>query len=217
MAAFGYARVSTSEQTTANQRQEIEHAGYKLDYWFADEGVSGTTPAGSRPKFKELLSKIRSGESLIVSKIDRLGRDALDIQKTVKELKEIGVRVHVVQLGGTDLTSAAGKMLLAMLSAFAEMERDLIVERTNAGLARARAAGKKLGRPAKTSPQQRKEIRLRLERGETVSTVARQYGISRALVIAIRADAEECNNRQEKPGGAVTHRSKKAKCREDPS
>lgn len=176
MATFGYARVSTSEQTTANQRQEIERSGYKLDYWFADEGVSGTTPACNRPKFKELLGKIRSGESLVVTKIDRLGRDALDIQKTVKDPKGLGVRVHVVQLGGTDLTSSAGKMLLAMLSAFAEMERDLIVERTNAGLARAKASGKKLGRPAKTNSFQRKDIRLRLSRGETVSAVRDNMG-----------------------------------------
>ena len=186
MATFGYARVSTSDQTTANQRQEIESAGYNLDYWFADDGVSGATPAKDRPKFRELLGKIRSGESLIVSKIDRLGRDALDIQKTVKTLRDMGVRVHVVQLGGTDLTSSAGKMLLAMLAAFAEMERDLIVERTNAGLARAKANGTKLGRPAKTNARQREEIRLRLRGGERVSAIARAFSISRALVIAIR-------------------------------
>ena len=117
MATFGYAQgYMHPEQTTANQRQEIKHAGYKLDYWFADEGVSGTTSARGCPKFKELLGKIGNGESLIASKIDRLGRDALDIQKTVKELKGKGVRVHIVQLGATNLTSSAGKMLLAMLA-----------------------------------------------------------------------------------------------------
>jgi putative DNA-invertase from lambdoid prophage Rac len=127
---------------------------------------------------------------LVVSKIDRLGRDALDIQKTVRQLKQMGVRVQAVQLGGTDLTSSAGKMLLAMLCAFAEMERDVIIERTMAGLARAKAKGKKLGRPAKTNADQRKEIRVRLSRGETVSSVARQFGISRALVIAVRKRAD---------------------------
>jgi putative DNA-invertase from lambdoid prophage Rac len=178
MATFGYARVSTHDQTTANQRQEIERSGYAIDYGFADEGVSGSTTARDRPKFKETLGKIHSGESPIVSKIDPLGRDALDIQKTVKELKEMGVRVHVVQLGGTDLTSAAGKMLLAMLAAFAEMERDLIVERTNSGLARAKAQGKKLARPAKTTAAQRDEVRAQLAAGESVSTVARLLGIA---------------------------------------
>ena len=81
-------------------------------------------------------------------------------------------------------------MLLAMLSAFAETERDLIVERTNAGLARAKAAGKKLGRPAKTTANQRKEIRLRLSRGETASAVARHFGIGRSLVILIRGRSD---------------------------
>ena len=79
--------------------------------------------------------------NLRVTKIDRLGCDAVDIQQTVTQLKVLGVRVFVTQLGATDLTNSAGKMLLAMLAAFAEMERDLIGERTQAGLARARAQG----------------------------------------------------------------------------
>lgn len=190
MATFGYARVSTRDQSTDNQRQEIERAGWKIDYWFTDEGVSGATPAQDRPQFKAMLGKLRSEEALVVSKIDRLGRDALDIQKTLKELRALNVRVHVCQLGGTDLTSSAGKMLLAMLAAFAEMERDLIVERTNAGLARAKANGQKLGRPPKTTPDSRGQIRARLARGESVSSVARTYGISRGLVIAVRAGAD---------------------------
>jgi DNA invertase Pin-like site-specific DNA recombinase len=73
--------------------------------------------AAQRPRFGELLSKIRHSETLVVTKIDRLGRDAVDIQQTVKSLKAMGVRVYVTQLGATDLTSSAGKMLLAMLSA----------------------------------------------------------------------------------------------------
>ena len=110
----------------------------------------------------------------------------MDIQQTVKQLKALGVRVFVTQLGATDLTNSAGKMLLAMLAAFAEMERDLIVERTQAGLARARAQGVRLGRPSKTSEMDRTTIRGRLAAGETVSAVARSYGVSRASVIAIR-------------------------------
>jgi len=141
MATFGYGRVSTQDQTTDNQRLEIERAGYTIDYWFADEGVSGAVLAAQRPQFRDMLTKIRAGESLVVTKIDRLGRDAVDIQQTVKQFKALGVRVFVTQLGATDLTNSAGKMLLGMLAAFAEMERDLIVERTQAGLARARAQG----------------------------------------------------------------------------
>ena len=203
MAIFGYGRVSTNDQTTENQRIEIERAGYTIDYWFADEGVSGAVLASQRPQFREMLGKIRKGESLVVTKIDRLGRDALDIQATVKQLKALGVRVFVTQLGATDLTNSAGKMLLAMLAAFAEMERDLIIERTQAGLARARAEGVKLGRPSKTNEGDRQTIRERLASGESVSAVARAYRISRASVIAIRLHSVGRPSEHARPSGRL--------------
>jgi DNA invertase Pin-like site-specific DNA recombinase len=183
---FGYGRLSTAGQTAENQRLELEQAGYNIRYWFQDEGVSGKCPAAQRPAFQDMLLRIREEETLAVSKIDRLGRDAIDVLQTVKLLQERGVHVIVHQLGSTDLASPAGKLLLAMLSALAEMERDLLVERTQAGLARAKAEGKKLGRKAKTDGAQRQDIRRRLEAGESVSSVARGYAISRANVIGIR-------------------------------
>jgi putative DNA-invertase from lambdoid prophage Rac len=190
MATFGYGRVSSRDQSAENQRMEIKASGYAVDYWFADEGVSGAVMASQRPQFREMLGKVRKGEVLVVTKIDRLGRDAIDILATVRDLKERGVRVHVTQLGGTDLTSSAGKLLLAMLSAFAEMERDLIVERTQAGLARVKAEGRKLGRPSKTTDKDRRAIRKALDAGESVSALAREYGVSRASIIAIRTAGE---------------------------
>ena len=129
MAVFAYSRVSTHEQTTENQKLEIQRAGFNVDYWFEDVGVSGKTTASQRPQFS---------------------------------------------------------MLLTMLSAVAEMERSIIVERTQAGLARARAEGKKLGRRSKTTDEQKAEIRKRLSAGESVSSVARDYGVSRATVKNIR-------------------------------
>lgn len=147
---FGYGRVSTDTQSTENQRLELAQAGYQItdEFWFSDRGVSGKTCATQRPHFGILLSKIRSGETLVVSKLDRLGRDAVDVMQTIRLLGDRHVRVIVLQLGSTDLTSAAGKLLLTMLAAVAEMERDLLVERTQAGLQRAKAQGKKLGRRA---------------------------------------------------------------------
>jgi putative DNA-invertase from lambdoid prophage Rac len=189
MATFGYGRVSTREQTTENQRLELEQAGYKLDYWFADQGVSGKVPACARPQFGTLLEKMRDGETLVVTKLDRLGRDAIDVGGTVRALAARSIKVVVLQLGNTDLTSPAGKLMLTMLSAVAEMERDLLVERTQAGLVRAKSEGKKLGRPSKTTPEQRNEIARRLEKGESVSALARFYGVSRANVIGIRSAA----------------------------
>ena len=188
MKTFGYGRVSTGQQTTENQRLELEQAGYLIEtgFWFADVGISGKVSASQRPAFIKLKEQIRSGETLVVSKLDRLGRDAIDVLQTVKELGTKGVKVIVHQLGNTDLTSPAGKLLLMMLSAVAEMERDLLVERTQAGLARAKAEGKTLGRPSKTSNIQRAEIISKLQAGESVSAVAREYGVSRASIIGIR-------------------------------
>lgn len=186
MTVFGYGRVSTLLQSAENQQLELKNAGYKIDYWYADEGVSGKVCANQRPKFVELLTKIRDGETLIVSKLDRLGRDAIDVLQTIRHLADRKIEVIVLQLGKTDLTSAAGKLLLTMLVAVAEMERDLLIERTQAGLARAKKQGKVLGRPSKTTEAQRNEIIHLLKSGESVSAVARQYGVSRANIIGIR-------------------------------
>lgn len=183
MAIFGYCRVSTTDQTTANQRLEIERAGYAVEYWFADT-VSGSAHAAQRPQFKELLGKIRSGDTLVVSKLDRLGRDAPDVLATIKRLAELKVEVIVLQLGKLDLGSPAGKLMLAMLAAVAEMERDLLVERTQAGLARAKAEGKTLGRPSKTNQKQRMAMVEAHGRGDSISSLSRLYNVSRSTVLA---------------------------------
>jgi len=190
MTTFGYGRVSSSAQTTDNQRLEIMKAGYQIDsdFWYSDEGVSGKIASSQRPAFREMLGQIRKDETLVVSKLDRLGRDAIDVLQTVRYLGNRGIRVVVLQLGNTDLTAPAGKLLLSMLAAVAEMERDLLVERTRAGLARAKTEGTVLGRPSKTTHSQRIEIRQRSARGEPISTLARLYGISRASVYNIVAE-----------------------------
>lgn len=184
MATFAYGRCSTAEQTTENQRIEIESAGHTIDYWFSDT-ISGKTSTSERPQFQALLAQIRNGETLIVSKLDRIGRDAQDVGATIKMLASRHIKVIVLQLGTLDLTSPAGKMMLTMLSAVAEMERDLLVERTQAGLARAKAEGKTLGRIPKTTAVQREAIKTAHATGESVSALARQYAISRATVLNI--------------------------------
>jgi DNA invertase Pin-like site-specific DNA recombinase len=185
MAVFGYGRVSTKEQTTENQRREIEAAGYAVEYWFADEGVLGKISASQRPEFAEMLGKIRDGETLVVTKLDRLGRDAQDVGATIKMLAARRLEVIVLQLGKLDLTSAAGKLMLTMLAAVAEMERDLLVERTQSGLARAKAEGKTLGRPTRTTQEQRTAMVKRHLAGESISALAKEYCISRASVMRI--------------------------------
>lgn len=185
MATFAYGRVSTNDQSSINQRLEIENAGIRIDYWYADEGVSGKTHASQRPQFRALLHQIRDGETLVVTKLDRLGRDAQDVNATIKTMAKRKIEVIVLQLGKLDLTSSAGKLMLNMLAAIAEMERDLLVERTQAGLARAQSEGKVLGRPKKTTDKQRIEIRALYQTGTSVSALSRYYGISRASISRI--------------------------------
>ena len=184
MATFAYGRVSTTEQSADNQKLEIEAAGHVVDYWFADT-ISGKTSATQRPQFAALLGQIRNGETLVVAKLDRLGRDAQDVGATVKLLASRKISVIVLQLGKLDLTSPAGKMMLTMLAAVAEMERDMLVERTHAGLARAKSEGKTLGRPSKTSAEQRADIITKYAAGESVSALARLYSVSRANILGV--------------------------------
>ncbi len=188
MPIFAYGRVRTKDQTSENQFWDIENCGIKIDFWFADEGVSGMTHAKQRPQFKALLSKIRNGETLVVAKLDRLGRDAQDVSTTIKALAKRGIEVIVLQVGKLDLTSPAGKLMLNMLAAVAEMERDLLIERTQSGLARAKREGKILGRPSKTTHRQRDEIKSMRRKGTSVSALSRTYGISRASIMRITGD-----------------------------
>lgn len=189
MATFAYGRVSTKDQTSDNQRLEIERAGFKVDYWFADEGVSGKTHVSLRPQFKALLSQIRNGEILVVAKLDRLGRDAQDVNATIKALAKRRIEVVVLQLGKLDMASPSGKMMLQMLAAVAEMERDLLVERTQSGLARAKSEGKVLGRPVKTTPSQQTEIINLRKNGASISALSRAYSVSRATIMRITGEA----------------------------
>jgi putative DNA-invertase from lambdoid prophage Rac len=180
---FAYVRVSTIDQTTQNQIVEIQAAGFVVDKKrVVTETVSGSVAAMERPGFTKLVDRLESGDVLIVTKLDRLGRNAMDVRATVERLASDGVRVHCLALGGVDLTSAAGKMTMGVLCAVAEFERDLIIERTQAGLARAKSEGKTLGRPTVLSTKQRAEIAKRLADGATISALARELGVSRQSV-----------------------------------
>lgn len=184
---FAYARVSTVDQVNENQREQIARAGYSIrPKFFIEEQVSGSVPAAQRPGFQRLLERMDEGDTLVVTKLDRIGRDSIDVQQTVERFQTEGIRLVVLQLGNLDLTSSAGSLMVKMLAAVADFERDLIIERTQAGQARARAAGTHMGRPSKTSPAQRQDIRLALTTGATVSGMAATYQVSRATIIAIR-------------------------------
>ena len=123
---------------------------------------------------------------LVVTKLDRLGRNAMDVRATVESLAGAGVRVHCLALGGVDLTSPAGKMTMGVIAAVAEFERDLLIERTQAGLARAKAEGKALGRPSSLTKGQVAEVLQKLADGAAVAALAREYGVSRQSIMRAR-------------------------------
>ena len=184
---FAYCRVSTSGQTTDNQIQEIATAGFAvLPMRAITETISGSVAACERPGFRKLQEKLEAGDVLIVTKLDRLGRNAMDVRQTVEVLAHHGVKVHCLALGGVDLTSPAGKMTMAVISAVAEFERDLLIERTQAGLARAKNEGKVLGRPRALTDAQETEALQRLAGGQAIAAVARGLNTSRATIMRVR-------------------------------
>jgi len=180
---FAYLRVSTVDQTNDNQLHEIIGAGFLVEpQRVIAETVSGSVAAMERNGFKKLVDRLESGDVLIVTKLDRLGRNALDVRMTVERLSNLGVRVHCLALGGVDLTSAAGKMTMAVISAVSEMEKDLLVERTHAGLKRAKTEGKKLGRKPTLTADDRSQIRVLKAEGASLAVLAKKFGVSRSLI-----------------------------------
>ena len=170
---FAYLRVSTPEQTTDNQLGEIAGAGFAVHpRRVVSETVSGSVAAMERRGFAKLMDRMEEGDVLVVTKLDRLGRNAMDVAVTVKTLATLGVRVHCLALGGVDLTSSTGRLTMGVINAVAEFERDLLVERTQAGLRRAprrgqthRAAAQSHHRPALRGRPAPGRGRERLRRG----------------------------------------------------
>ena len=178
MTVLAYVRVSTEDQSTDAQRHSIA-ALHNVEHWYADEATSGATKALHRPGFAELFKFARKGDTLIVSAIDRLGRDTIDLLETVEALKGKGVAV-VSMREGFDLSSPIGKAMLTMLAAVAELERSNIKARQMAGIARARATGQKLGAPKRIDDE---AVRVwRRENSATIQETATQFEISVAAV-----------------------------------
>ena len=184
---FAYCRVSTADQETQNQVIEIQNAGFAIHARrIIEERVSGSVATKERKGFCKLIDRLEPDDVLVVTKLDRLGRNAMDVRATVEQLDKLGVRVHCLALGGVDLTSPAGKMTMQVIAAVAEFERDLLIERTQAGLERARQAGKRFGRPPSLSEEQQAEVNARLTAGESVSALARAFKTSRQTIMRVR-------------------------------
>lgn len=184
---FAYARVSTLDQDPQNQLGEIAATGFQVEpHRVITETISGSMSIEQRKGFARLVDKMERGDVLVVTKLDRLGRDAIDVSTTVAKLEKMGIRIHCLALGGVDLTSSAGKLTMGVINAVAQFERDLLIERTQSGLARARAQGKPIGRPTALTSEQQSQVRERIAQGETVSAIARDLGTSRQTIMRAR-------------------------------
>ncbi|MFE5708130.1 recombinase family protein [Rhodococcus koreensis] len=183
MAVIGYARVSTTEQDPQLQLDALEAAG--VAKVFVDHGVSGTKT--SRPELDACLAYLREGDTLAVWKLDRLGRNTRHVLEVIDQLTERGVGFRSVTEGITT-EGAMGRAMLTIMSAFAQLERDTMVERTKAGLVAAAANGRKGGRPHKLDDAQAVRARELRAKGMTAAEVGKVLGCSRATVYRYLAD-----------------------------
>lgn len=132
--------------------------------------------------FLEMVGKMRAEDVLVVTKLDRLGRDMIDVVTTIRKLSDQGIALKCLQLGDVDPNTSIGKLTLGILSMVADFERDLIIERTKSGLARAKAQGKKLGRPKALTDKMIKKIQSDAAKKMNISQIARENGLSRRTV-----------------------------------
>lgn len=180
MSNFAYLRVSTQDQTTDQQLSQIEQAGYSVDKdrVFSEQGISGKVPALQREQFQRLNDRLHAGDTVIVTKLDRLGRDVLDVIATVRNLTGRGVAIVVLGLGTLD-NSAQSNLTLNMLAAISEFERALISERTKAKLSKMKADGATLGRPVKFKDEAMKiKAQELLNSGVSWRKAAKELGIA---------------------------------------
>ncbi len=174
---IGYARVSTDDQNLDLQRDALSKAGCEVIY---EETASGKNT--QRPELEHCRKALRAGDTLVVWRLDRLGRSLQDLVTIVSELELAGITFESVT-EKIETGSAAGKLIFHVFAALAEFERNIIRERTNAGLAAARARGRKGGRKLALNDKQVREIKLLLSDPENqVTEVAKRYGVSRATI-----------------------------------
>ena len=185
MTLIGYARVSTIEQDLALQLDALRAAG--TTRIFEDRGVSGART--ERPGLNAALSFLRDGDTLVVWKLDRLGRSMTHLLQTVSELEGRGVGFRSLT-ENIDTTTPTGRLVFHIFGALGQFERDLIRERTNAGLAAAAARGRKGGRPAAATPERLARARQLIASGLTVREAAARVKVGKsALYAALKADA----------------------------
>lgn len=175
---LGYARVSTKEQCLLSQCDALVKAG--CDALFDDRGISGAY--ANRPGLDEMLAEVRSGDMVVVYRLDRLGRSVLHLADLLVRFRQEGI--HFWSLSeGINTTTPGGKLVYHVFSAVAEFQREIIVENTIAGMNAARRRGKRIGRPPSlTVKETAQAYRLHIQRGLSKSEIAARYGVARTTL-----------------------------------
>jgi DNA invertase Pin-like site-specific DNA recombinase len=174
---IGYARVSTRDQDLTLQQEALKAAG--CERIFAEK-ISGKDD--QRPALKRLRTSMKSGDVLVVTRLDRLARSTRDLLNLVDEMTKAGVGLKSLADAWCDTTTAHGKLMLTVLAGIAEFERSLILARTEAGIARARELGKQFGAPRKLNAKQRTIIAERYAAGDTMAALAKEFEVSEPTI-----------------------------------
>lgn len=173
---IGYSRVSTSEQSHASQEDLLNKSG--VDKIYLD---TYTGSKASRPELDKMLASLRDGDTVVVTRLDRLGRSAKDLLALSSELEDKGVNLNVIEQS-IDTSTAEGKLFFTIISAMAEFERSLISARTKDGLEAARARGRKGGRKPVMTKAKQETAKAMYSSGRYVSEIAQVLGVSRPTV-----------------------------------
>jgi DNA invertase Pin-like site-specific DNA recombinase len=180
---IGYARVSTDGQTLDAQQSALREAG--CDQIFAEK-ISGAK--SDRPQLAAAIATLAAGDTLIVCKLDRLARSTRDLLNTLATIGDKGATFRSLGDGWADTTTPHGRLMVTVLGGLAEFERHLILARTSEGRTRAKASGVKFGRKAKLSPHQQAEVIRRRAQGETLTALAKSYGVAHSMIYRLTAE-----------------------------
>ncbi len=175
---YGYARVSTTKQDHDLQVEALKVAGCERIY---SEKKTAKTVEGRR-EFKKLLKALEPGDVVVVTRLDRLARSSRDLHNILHELAEIGADFVSLRETWCDTTTPAGRLFITIMGGVAQFERELIQARTEDGIAKARAQGKKFGRPSALDAGQKRKIAERYAAGETMAELATDYEVGEATI-----------------------------------
>lgn len=190
---IGYARVSTARQGQSldTQREALLDAGCDPKHIYSDT-ISGAK--WSRPGLNDALAYMRPDDTLVVTRLDRLGRNLVETVTTISDLADNNINVRVLE-PALDTSRPADKVVINVMASLAEWERDLLIERTREGVARARAQGRVAGPKPKLSKEQKRQAALLVENGQSVMSVARGFNVSRQTIYRaiheVEADAKK--------------------------